>query len=382
MYKSILVLFFVALAVNCATICDTYSAGNGSALISAVVDATVGLALDPANNIKKYFDGTIAGSTNFTGNAVAYAGLRTNLISFFGSALGCSDGSIPAYTGGDITKFHTALNIDFPAYFTFNNALLSVLVSSKVAAADVTAVATVLDTLRANCCTNALDCFSICNKLITPGLLNASALITSVVNATVNAAVASPILLPYFTGAIGNHGDFTGARLPTLFQHLIQFFGGALGCSDGTIGKYTGQSLLDAHAGMNVSLLAFNTFNAALMGVIGTAIAPGTPDYNAIYTLLNGTKDQVCTAPDCGTVSTSGASSSGASSSKSASASSSGASSSGASSSKSSSGASSSGASSSSTSSSATPAPTPSSSTGFGLVLVAPIFTLLSAFLF
>jgi len=376
-----------ALAVNSASICDTYvGTGNGSALVSAVVDATVALALNPANGIAQFFNGQIQGSTNFTGNAAAYAVLRNGLITFFGAALNCTDGSIGPYLGGDLTPFHTPLGIPFVSYFTFNNALLSVLIASKVATSDVIAVATLLDTLRANCCI-AADCKSICNKLITPGINNGSAMMGAVVQATVNAAVASPILLPYFNGSIGNHGDFTGARLPTLFQHLVQFFGGALGCSDGTIGNYTGQTLTAAHAGMLINQVAFDTFNGALMGVIATAIPKGSADYNTIYALLNSTNSQVCTTPDCVSyVSTSGSATKSTTGGSTTGGSTTGGSTTGGSTtggSKSTTGGSTTGGSTTSTTTttSATPAPTPSS-TGFGLVLVAPIFSLLSVFLF
>jgi hypothetical protein len=366
--KSILVLLIVALiAVKGASICDTYSVlpqfGNASVLVGAVVDGTVGAVTNTSNGIAKYFNGGVAGSTDFTApaNSAKLGALRSSLISFFGGALGCTDGTIAAFTGGDITIFHKKLNIDFFAYAKFNNLLLGVMLGAGVVPTDGIAVAGVLDTLRANCCI-AADCFSICNKLVTPGISTTLAAISGVVNASVNLAVASPLLLPYFQGKIGTHGDFTGSKLPLLFDHLVQYFGGALGCSDGTIATYAGQSLKDAHLGMGITLAAFEAFNAAIMGVIATAIPVGSPDYLTVYGVLNGTKSDVCTASDCFGASSSGASSSGASSSKSASAS-----------------ASSSGSSSSATPS---PSPTPAPSTGFGMVLVAPIFSLLSVFLF
>jgi len=288
--------------------------------------------------------------------------LRSKLIEFFGGALGCTDGSILPFTDGDITPFHKNLNINFVAYAKFNNLLLGVMLGAGVMPADGMAVAGVLDTLRANCCI-AADCFSICNKLVTPGISTTLAAITGVVNASVNAAVASPLLLPYFQGKIGNHGDFTvPAKLSVLFNHLVQFFGQALGCSDGTIGTYAGQSLKDAHLGMNVSLAAFDTFNAAIMGVLATnpKLSVGSADYLTVYGVLNGTKSDVCTAADC--FGTTGGST-GTTTANTGVSSTTG------------------GASSTTGGASTTPAPTPSS-TGFGMVLVAPIFSLLSVFLF
>jgi len=286
--------------------------------------------------------------------------------------LGCSDKAIPAYTDGDITAVHKNLNINFQAYYKFNNLLLGVMLGAGVTPIDGMAVAGVLDTLRANCCA-AADCFSICNKLVVPGIGSTLAVISSVVNASVNLAIASPLLLPYFQGKIGTHGDFTTdmTKFNLLFTHLVEFFGLALGCSDGTIGNYTGQTLKDAHFGMNVSLAAFDAFNAAIMSVIATAIPTTNPDYNTIYGVLNGTKSDVCTAPDCGgsSTSTTGGTTTTTTTAKTTTTTTGGTTTT------------TSGGTTTTTSGGTTPAPA-TSSTGFGLVLVAPIFSLLSVFLF
>lgn len=324
--KTILLLLIVALAVtNGQTFCEKYSTllmVNNSALVSIVVDDTIGAVVNTSNGIAKYFNGGVSTGIDYTNpaNSAQLTALRTGLIQFFGGALGCSDGSIAPYTVKDITPFHTHLNIGFLDYFKFNNLLLNVMLNRGVIAADVAVVAGVLDTLRKNCCVIATDCFSVCNKLIVPGLGSSLPVVTAVVNASVMAAVSSPILLPYFNGKIGTRGDFTvPAKFNNLFSHLVQFFGKALGCTDGTIAEYTGLSLKESHTGLNINLEAFNLFNAAIMNVMVTAIGPtwlNSADYMAVYTLLNSTKSDVCTAPDCGTstVSSSGASSTNATS--------------------------------------------------------------------
>jgi hypothetical protein len=309
--KSILVLLVIALiTVNGQTLCDKYKGtGNGHALVETVVNATIGAVVDPKNGIAGFFNGQLGG-TDFTAaaNAGLLNNLRAGLVSFFGDkfALNCTDGSITAYAGADMNTTHAGLKIDFKAFFTFNNLLLNVLTGASVQKADVGAVAMLLDSLRPSICNQVADCTSLCNKLVVPGLGTTNGTVAFVVNATVVAALGDVTLKPYFTGVTGGRVDFTAAAnagaFGNLFSHLVSYFGGALGCSDGTIAPYTGLTLKEAHTGMMVTQKAFDTFNSALMGVLKPFISQGEFDF--VYGFLNSTHDDVCTAPDCGTAST------------------------------------------------------------------------------
>jgi len=372
--KSILVLLVVALiAVNGQTLCDKYQAAlslpTGLALVETVVNATIGAVVNPANKIDGFFNGKVGGGTDFTTNVGALNNLRTNLDAFFGEALNCTDKSTGTYTGANMTVAHAGLPINFFAFFTFNNLLLNVMTGAGVVATDAKAIAMLLDSLRPSIC-NQADCTSICNKLVTPGVGTANATVATVVNATVFAALGDATLAPYFTGKTGSRPDYTlpanADKLKTLFDHLVSFFGGALGCSDGTIATYAGQSLKDAHTGMGVTDAAFNTFNSALMGILKPFISAA--EFDTVYGVLNSTRADIVatstTATTATTATTTGTSTTATGTSTSTS-------------SKSGTSTTSSG-STSTTSASTTPAP---SSTGFGLVL-APVFAMFTIFLF
>jgi len=314
--KSILVLLVVALiAVNGQSLCDKYRGmGTGLGLVETVVNATIGAVVNPANKIDGFFNGKLGG-TDFTApaNAAQLNALRSGLDSFFGDsfALNCSDKSIPPYAGANMTVVHAALKIDFFAFFTFNNLLLNVMSGAGVVPTDIMAVAALLDSLRPQVC-NQADCTSICNKLVVPGAGTSNATVATVVNATVFAALGDATLSPYFTGKTGGRVDYTlpanAVALKNLFDHLVSFFGGALGCSDGTIAPYTGLTMKEAHAGMGVTQAAFDTFNSALMSILKPFIS--ATEFTAVYGVLNSTHDDVCTAADCKSGSTSGTSTS------------------------------------------------------------------------
>jgi len=160
----------------------------------------------------------------------------------------------------------------------------------------------------------------------------------------------------------------------------FNFFGSALGCSDGTIGNYSGLSLKEAHANMNVTQAAFDTFNGALMGILKPFLS--SADYTTVYGVLNSTHSDVCTASDCGTATTAttatGTTATTATTATGTTATTA-TTATGTTATTATTDTSATSATTSTTSSSATPAP--SSSTGFGLVL-APVFAMFTVFLF
>jgi len=74
-----------------------------------------------------------------------FTNLTNGLVAFFGAALGCSDNTIPSYTGPDMRTIHHDLGIKQYVFDTFNNILLGVLQKAGVSAADLKAVLGVLN---------------------------------------------------------------------------------------------------------------------------------------------------------------------------------------------------------------------------------------------
>lgn len=114
----------------------------------------------------------LVGSTDFTSaaNAKKTAKLTNDLIAFFGSALGCTDGSIPAYNGPSMKEVHAQMPIGADEYNQFVAAVSSVLKGFNVEPEDITAVEVLLNSagVRGEICNVQGDCFeSICNKYST-----------------------------------------------------------------------------------------------------------------------------------------------------------------------------------------------------------------------
>jgi len=104
------------------------------------------------------------------------------------------------------------------------------------------------------------------------------ALLSYVVNATVVGVVApgSPNRV-YFNGvkppgSVNFLDPTNAAAFTNLFQHLVQFFGQALGCNDPTFPAYAGNPNLQAvHAPMMISMSDSDAFNSVLIGVLASA---------------------------------------------------------------------------------------------------------------
>jgi hypothetical protein len=127
-------------------------------------------------------------------------------------------------------------------------------------------------------------------------------LVSTVVTGTVGAALASD-LKQFFDGTTPKGStNFTDPsnmnRYNTLALHLIEFFGAALGCTDGTILAYGGNPNMKAvHANMPITPHFFNEFNQALIGVLaGAGVTPD--DQDAVLAVLESTKADICNT-DC-----------------------------------------------------------------------------------
>jgi len=211
---------------------------------------------------------TPAGSTDFLTNPTALAALEAGLVQYFGGALGCSDGTITAYTGASLTSIHQPLLISLSAFNSFNAILNNVVLAYGVAAADAQAIQTLLESLQSQI---VYEPTSFCNRYSSALSFTNLQLLTLVVNQTVTALVSNATTLPFFNGVMpsGSTNFLANTQaLSSLETQLIQFFGSILGCTDGTIAPYTGDSIYMIHQNMGVSLNAFLTFNALMLGVL------------------------------------------------------------------------------------------------------------------
>jgi len=255
--KFFVCIVFLALfshGVFSATLCDKYATAlniSDFALVQTVVNQTLASAANVSNGIAFYFNGSIAGTPNYLGaNPAPLNALRASLVAFFGQpgALNCTDNSSNfTYTGTPMQAAHSPYNITFHDYYIFNTALIGNMLADGVTVTDATAVAKLIDTFRYQVCQNPKDCLNICNNYTIPAVMNSNQLVSAVVNGTVNLALASPQLVVYFNGQKGGRPNYTNASDPNaaaqfaaLFNHLVQFFAGALGCTDGTVSAWGG----------------------------------------------------------------------------------------------------------------------------------------------
>jgi len=287
-------------------ICDYYSGVlkiSNSALVGTVVNATL-IKILSNSSIIQYFNGVQpAGSPNFVGNVTAQGILFTHLVQFFGQSavFNCTDGTIAAYQGLPLVTIHSGLGINFVADSTFNQILLGVLTGAGVAATDVAIVATALDSFRASIC-YATDCTSICNKYSLPGVTSNLQLVTQVIGGVLTAAI-NPAngLLQFFNGTVppGSPNFVANATANAILTaHLIQFFGAALGCSDGTIGGYQGNPMSVAHANIPINNATFEGFNGAVIAVL-KGMGVSAADLASVMAVLEGARVGICNQADC-----------------------------------------------------------------------------------
>jgi len=287
----------IAAALGQQSLCDKYTGITGlnaSTLMSSAVNGVFGLVVkDPL--LPQWFNGTTpSGSLNLLSptNGAAFTTFFNNVVYFFELALGCTDNSVVNYTAQSITAAHKTLGINYAAYNIFNQYVCTVVSGAGFTAADTATVGTTLNTLKSGVCTTS-DCTSICNTYSVPCNFNNSALVSYVVNQTVTQVLATP-LSKFFDGSISGKTNFltNSAAFTSLFNHLVQFFGSALSCSDGSIGAYVGQDLKTAHSGLGITSDQFNQFNNILLGVL-TAAGVSAADVAAVSGVLNSTSSNV-----------------------------------------------------------------------------------------
>jgi len=245
---------------------------------------------------KKYFDGTKPpGSTNFLdeANGAALRSLVKSLVEFFGVALGCTDGTIAKYTGPSMSKVHQPMTINTKEFSFFNTEVVAVMAVAGVTPADQGTVRSLLNGLNT-------DIVTICNRYADALKITNLKLMTNVVTATFGRITrpSSPIL-KFFNGVqppgsidyVNKNKD----QLPALVDGLNTFFGAALGCGDGTVGKYTGPKIKTVHEKMGIKFSEFSFFNIQLLQVLKTS-GVSFNDLRAVDKVLNNTRDDIITA--------------------------------------------------------------------------------------
>jgi hemoglobin len=299
------ILLIALCTVESQTICTKYSRAlrvTNKFLVELVVNTSVANIFNPTSGLRRYFDGTHPNQTiNYTNNVPALNVLRVRLVTFFGAALGCEDGTIGPYQGRSMDDAHRRLSIDFFAHSQFNRIVVNVLAGAGVSKEDQKAVAQVLDSLRPSICLQS-DCMSICNSYSIPTIADNVDLVGAVVDGTVGKALGSANLKRFFDGTqppFSTNYTSDPVSFSILRNHLIEFFGAALGCSDRTIGIYNGRSLKDAHRGMGVGLASFKEFNNAVVSVMASA-GVKLRDQQAVAGVLESTRCDICTLGDCG----------------------------------------------------------------------------------
>jgi len=163
MMKTILALLAIVAIASATSICDTYANPNTTDaqwnLVYSIIGDVFADATAPGALTARFFDGSIPGTRNFTGNPGNITEeLAAHLTQFFGHALGCSDPHFPAYQGvSDMAAVHAALPINNVTFQYFNDAVIDVLDEDDVSESDQNAVYGVLESLRSAIC-NQPDC--------------------------------------------------------------------------------------------------------------------------------------------------------------------------------------------------------------------------------
>jgi len=139
---------------------------------------------------------------------------------------------------------------------------------------------------------------SICDKYSQALNISNNGLVSKVVGDVVGRVVAAGApTKKYFdgtkpAGSINFLNPKNSGALTELVASLVQFFGGALDCSDGTITPYTGPTMSKVHQPMGISSPEFVFFNDQ---VVQTLAAAGVTEQDqvAVRIVLNGLKTAV-----------------------------------------------------------------------------------------
>jgi len=282
------------------SICDKYSQAlkvSNLGLVTTVVNSVVGLVVATNAPTKKYFDGTKPeGSLDFTNpkNAPALTALVNSLISFFGAALDCSDGTIPPYTGAKMGPVHQPMGISSFEFNFFNDAVVTVLKNAGVDELDYIAVKIKLIELKSEVVVQN----SICDRYSAALKVNNNDLVSLVVVTTIKRiTLADTPIVQYFNGvkppgSMNFLNPKNKLALDGLIVGLTSFFGAALGCSDDTVPVYGGPPLKFVHRLMKINEAEFDFFNQAVVGTMRSAgVTAG--DLRTVLGLLNSTKSDI-----------------------------------------------------------------------------------------
>jgi len=284
------------------SVCNRYSSAlslTNAQLVGYVVDQALS-ALTTNVITAPYFNGmTPVGSTNFTNssNSAQLTDLRNSLVSFFGGALGCSDGTITPYMGPSMYDVHKNLRISGIAFDSFKTVIMRIASKAGVTADDVTEIGAILETLRTAI---VFVPTTICDRYSDILHIDDYTLVSSIVQGTVKAVVSDNHLRPYFDGSrIRFSTNFleNSVALADLETKLIEFFGAALQCSDQTIPPYRSRDLFTTHRNMRIDADDFARFNSHLINTMANA-GVSSADLAAVNSFLNGTQSDVVSNQD------------------------------------------------------------------------------------
>jgi len=139
---------FASAIVNPRVICGKYAFALGITEVQLMVAAVTAVVKKELadSTILPFFNGQVPpGSTNFINNATAYNRLASNLVAFFGGALGCSI-NFPPYTGPTNMKaVHARMPITPIVFSNFNNNFQSALGDLGVGMGDQLTIRAILD---------------------------------------------------------------------------------------------------------------------------------------------------------------------------------------------------------------------------------------------
>jgi len=144
-------------------------------------------------------------------------------------------------------------------------------------------------------------CDKYANASATPQQLN---LMTAVVTGVFGDVTASGTpTARFFDGSIPGTRNFTNNpnNITTILaNHLIQFFGYVLGCSDPNFPAYQGNlNMQVVHAALPINNVSFNFFNQQVINVVASAgVTSG--DQASILAVLETERINICNQPDCG----------------------------------------------------------------------------------
>jgi len=194
-----------------------------------------------------------------------------------------------------MSKVHQKMGLRTDEFNFFNDQVIAVLAGAGVTLADQGTVRGVLNSLKMDIVSQ-----TICDRYSEVLKVTNKMLMTNVVTGTFGkiTAPSSPIL-KFFNGVQPpGSTDYLNKNkdaLAGLVHGLVTFFGGALGCQDGTVSKYGGPSMRDVHKLMGIHNAEFNFFNIQLLEVLRSA-GVSRPDRMAVDKVLNTTRTDIVTA--------------------------------------------------------------------------------------